>query len=183
MTQPLTCVNHPKVETRLRCARCNAPICASCARQTPTGYICPACQTGLRKRFENATAFDYLPALLVPSLGAFVGSLPVLLIGSFFWGILLIFYAPFIGNLIARITLRATRKHRSALLYRSAQIAFILGGSMLVLFYGGIFLIAIVQSPSLDTLAMLWPVLYHIVYLALAYPAFRAQLKGFVFRL
>lgn len=183
MTEPLTCVNHPKVETRLRCARCNAPICSSCARPTPTGYICPACQKGMQKRFENATWFDYIPAILVPAAGAFLGSLPVVLIGSIFWGVLLLFYAPFIGGLVARITLRATRRHRSAWLYRSAQTAFIVGAAIQVLRYGGIALFAILQAPEIEVIAWLWPVLFHAVYLALAYPAFRTQLKGIVFRI
>jgi hypothetical protein len=183
MTEPLTCVNHPKVETRLRCARCNAPICPSCARPTPTGYICPACQKGMQKRFENATWFDYIPAILVPGAGALLGSLPVIFIGSIFWGVLLLFYAPFVGSLVARITLRATRRHRSAWLHRSAQSAFIVGGAVQVLIYSSIALFAIIQAPQIETLAMLWPVFFQAVYLALAYSAFRAQLKGIVFRL
>lgn len=43
MNQTLHCVNHPAVETYLRCNRCGAPICPKCAVRMEVGYRCPAC--------------------------------------------------------------------------------------------------------------------------------------------
>ena len=37
------CAKHPKVVTRLRCGRCEAPICPKCTVYTPAGTRCRAC--------------------------------------------------------------------------------------------------------------------------------------------
>ena len=40
---PMYCANHPKVETYLRCGKCNKPICAKCRVSTPVGFRCYDC--------------------------------------------------------------------------------------------------------------------------------------------
>lgn len=37
------CTRHPKVITRLRCGRCETPICPKCSVSTPAGMRCPTC--------------------------------------------------------------------------------------------------------------------------------------------
>lgn len=37
------CAKHTKVVTRLRCGRCEAPICPKCIVYTPAGTRCRAC--------------------------------------------------------------------------------------------------------------------------------------------
>lgn len=37
------CARHTKVVTRLRCGRCEAPICPRCTVYTPAGTRCRAC--------------------------------------------------------------------------------------------------------------------------------------------
>lgn len=37
------CARHPGTPTRLRCSRCNSPICPRCAVRTPVGFRCPDC--------------------------------------------------------------------------------------------------------------------------------------------
>ena len=46
-----TCVNHPKVETRLTCSHCGDPICTRCMVTTAVGQKCPSCakQSGRAK--------------------------------------------------------------------------------------------------------------------------------------
>jgi hypothetical protein len=46
-----TCVNHPKVETRITCSNCADPICVRCMVTTAVGQKCPGCakQTGRAK--------------------------------------------------------------------------------------------------------------------------------------
>ena len=46
-----TCVNHPKVETRLTCSNCGDPICTRCMVTTAVGQKCPSCakQSGRAK--------------------------------------------------------------------------------------------------------------------------------------
>ncbi len=40
---PMYCANHPKVETYLRCGKCDKPICAKCRVSTPVGFRCYSC--------------------------------------------------------------------------------------------------------------------------------------------
>ncbi len=37
------CTYHPNVRTRLRCSKCDTPICPRCAVETPVGFRCPEC--------------------------------------------------------------------------------------------------------------------------------------------
>jgi hypothetical protein len=85
MDEPLYCVNHPRVETRLRCNKCGKPICSKCAVRTPVGYRCREC-VNLQQRafYSDFRAGDYLVAgavslplslaagWLIPRLGWFV---------------------------------------------------------------------------------------------------------------
>src|ERR671922_477678 len=60
-----TCVNHPKVETRLTCSTCGDPICPRCMVATAVGQKCPRCarQSGRAKGNPDA-------ALLARAFGA-----------------------------------------------------------------------------------------------------------------
>src|SRR5215211_1874605 len=60
-----TCVNHPKVETRLTCSSCGDPICPRCMVTTAVGQKCPRCarQSGRAKGNPDA-------ALLAKAFGA-----------------------------------------------------------------------------------------------------------------
>ena len=51
-----TCVNHPKVETRLTCSTCGDPICTRCMVTTAVGQKCPRCarQSGRAKGTPDA---------------------------------------------------------------------------------------------------------------------------------
>lgn len=41
--EAMFCYRHPKVETVLRCGRCERPICTKCAILGPAGPRCPEC--------------------------------------------------------------------------------------------------------------------------------------------
>jgi membrane associated rhomboid family serine protease len=43
------CYNHPKTATRLRCSRCDRPICGRCAIPASVGQHCPECVAEARK--------------------------------------------------------------------------------------------------------------------------------------
>ena len=60
-----TCVNHPKVETRLTCSNCGDPICTRCMVTTAVGQKCPRCakQSGRAKGNPE-------PQLLARAFGA-----------------------------------------------------------------------------------------------------------------
>lgn len=43
------CYNHPKTPTRLRCSRCDRPICGRCAIPASVGQHCPECVAEARR--------------------------------------------------------------------------------------------------------------------------------------
>ncbi len=108
MSEPLHCINHPNVETYLRCARCDAPICARCAVRTEVGYICPAC----RNRQQRVFYADFRP---VYYLVAAAVALPLGLIAGWVLpalGWFNLFLGPLVGAGIAEAARRAIRRRR-----------------------------------------------------------------------
>jgi hypothetical protein len=66
MSETPHCVNHPKVETYLRCNKCNQPICVKCAVQTPVGYRCRNCiNTQQQVFYADFNPVHYLVAAMV----------------------------------------------------------------------------------------------------------------------
>lgn len=125
----LTCANHPDRETRLRCNRCNKPICVSCAVQTPVGYRCRKCVRGQQQAFETAGNPDLGIAAVVAAAGAGVATPLLSFLG--FWGLL---FAPVAGVVIAEVVGAAVRRRRSRRLPWAAGV----GAGAGVLIYGGL---------------------------------------------
>ena len=61
----MRCAYHPKVETLLRCSKCEKPICSRCANLTPVGSRCRQC-AGLRR----LPTFDARPVDILRAVGA-----------------------------------------------------------------------------------------------------------------
>lgn len=122
--EPLTiyCANHPQTATGLRCNRCEKPICAKCAIQTPTGYRCKECVRGQQKVFETAVWIDYPLLFSVVAILAGLGAF-----GAEFTRFFTIFLAPAAGGIIAEAARFVTQRRRSRLLYRLAIAAAVVG--------------------------------------------------------
>jgi hypothetical protein len=121
-TATIYCANHTDVETSLRCNRCEKPICTKCAVLTPTGYRCKECVRSQQKTFDTAEWYDYIIAIPVAIILAFIGSRISSYIGFF-----TIFIAPIAGMIIAEAIRVVIRKRRSNKLFFAAAAAAAVG--------------------------------------------------------
>jgi hypothetical protein len=165
-TTPLYCYNHPKVETALRCNRCEKPICSKCAIKSPVGYRCPDCVKSQQKIFDTAEGQDYVLGFVVAGFLSLVGSFLISLIGmiGFFGFLLVAAAAPVAGVVIAESVRFVIRRHRSPLLFKVVLAAVILGALPV-----GLFQIFTFQ---------LFGILFQAIYLFISVPAAYYRLSG-----
>jgi len=103
----LYCINHPKVETLLRCSRCLQPICTKCAVQSPVGMRCPACAKRNRPVLYVVKPQHVAIAVAVALPLALIGGAVASQLGI--W--LAVFLSAPIGGIIAEGVLRTAKKH------------------------------------------------------------------------
>ncbi|MGB9777421.1 MAG: hypothetical protein ACPLYD_05230 [Anaerolineae bacterium] len=171
MSEPLRCINHPNVETYLRCARCGVPICPRCAVPIEVGYICPAC----RNRQQQVFYAEFRP---VYYLVAAAVALPLAFIAGWIIpasGWLAIFLGPLAGTGIAEAVRRAIRRRRGRYTWLVVAACILVGALpwMLALLLPS--LDAPIAAASLTGIA--WPLLWAIIYLAGAIGAAIARLR------
>ena len=152
------CYRHPDIETRLRCSRCENPICVKCAIKTPTGYRCPDCVRSQQKIFETATATDYVVAITLAGFLSLIGSFIASAVGFF-----TIFIAPVAGVIIAETVRWATRRRRSKLLFQLTTAAAAAGSlPLLVTRLAGVLLLTAMgdNTAFMFFLPIIWQGLY-----------------------
>lgn len=164
----LACYRHPERSTSLRCYNCARPICISCAKKTPVGYICPECQREAEDAFFNSKATDYVVAALV--------SLPISLIAGFllvnfsgvlgfFFYFLIFFISGAVGSFIGRITKRAIGGRRGRYLPGLVVAMMVIG----VVIPALPILLAVLTGNAGALLALLGPGIYLFVASGAAY--------------
>ncbi len=104
------CYRHPKVETLLRCQKCERPICTNCARSSPVGSRCPECAT-IRSSPLFQVGVDRLAAGSLAGLAAgfAIGYLLLFLSGV---GFFLIWGGLLGGGAIGEAVLRVIQRKR-----------------------------------------------------------------------
>ena len=140
----LTCYIHPKVETQLRCNRCDKPICIKCATHTPTGYRCPECIRSQQKIFVTTKWFDQVIAAVITALVAYLGSFFTFL---GFYSFLAAFGAGFAAVWLVKKAIRNRRSPTLIYVMSGAALAGSLLPSLFVVvrnylnygFFGGIY--------------------------------------------
>ncbi len=162
-TEPATlyCDNHPHVETTLRCNRCDKPICANCAVLTETGYRCTECVRSQQKTFDTATTIDYVLAISIAVILAYIGSILSSRIGFF-----TIFVAPIAGIVIAEAIRRVIRRRRSKRLFQATAAATAFGGILPVLSLLALTGLAIGLT---GIFYFIWPVVYTVIVTSTVY--------------
>jgi hypothetical protein len=134
------CSTHPKVETYLRCGRCDTPICPRCLIQTPVGARCRACA-----RLRRLPIYDVGPRLLLRGAAAglaaatFGGSIVFLAMGflPFLIGVLIV--GALFGYGVSEVVSLAANRRRGASLFWTTAVALVLGlglGSSVLLYIG-----------------------------------------------
>jgi hypothetical protein len=165
----LYCYFHPDRETSLRCKRCDKPICASCARLTPTGYLCKDCVRTHQKSFDTSEWYDYIfgfiTACILSAVAAFLVNL-VSSIGFIGW-FLAISAAPIAGTTIAEGVRFATRRHRSRSLFLTVASGVVFGALPVM----------IIQIMTMNVFG----IIFQVVYLVIAVPLVYTRLSGIQF--
>jgi hypothetical protein len=109
----MKCAYHPKVETNLRCGKCDKPICPKCMVETPVGARCRDC-AGLDKlpTFRVSTRYYLIAAGTALGMGLACGAVWGLiewLVPVFSLNLLL---APASGYAIGEVTSLSVNRKR-----------------------------------------------------------------------
>ncbi len=160
------CYAHPTRETTLRCKRCEKPMCASCARRTPTGYVCKDCVKAHQKSFDTAEWYDYALGFFTAAILSGVAAFLVTLIGGigFFGWFLIAAGAPVAGTAIAEAVRFVTQRHRSRPLFITVAVGVVIGALP----------VALLQVLSMN----LFGILFQVIYLVIAVPLIYSRLSG-----
>ena len=123
----LTCYIHPKVETQLRCNRCDKPICIKCATHTPTGYRCPECIRSQQKIFVTTKWFDQVIAAVITGVISYLGSIFTFRSFLGFYSFLIAFAAGYAAVWLVK---KAIQNRRSPTLKYVMSVSALIGGSI-----------------------------------------------------
>jgi hypothetical protein len=159
MAEPMYCVNHPRVETLLRCNRCGKPICPRCAVQTPVGYRCRECVSAQQQVFyAGFRPIHYVTAAAV--------ALPLSLLAGWLLpnlGWYTIILGPLAGGGIAEAAHWAIRRQRGPYTWLVVSGCIVLGALpwlliSLLLSVGSVLNVS--GSVAGGLIRLLWPIVY-----------------------
>ena len=164
-----TCYLHPTRETSLRCKRCERYICSSCARRTPTGYMCKDCVRAHQKSFDTAEPLDFISGFSTAGILSGIAAFLVTLIGGigFFGWFLILAGAPVAATTITEGIRYVTRRHRSRSLFITCA-AGVMAGALPVMIF---------QILTMN----IFGILFQVIYLIIAVPFVYARLSGIQF--
>ena len=153
------CSYHPNVETRLRCSKCDRPICPKCAVQTPVGFRCPDCVRSQQAIFYTATSLDYAIAAVVGLVASTMAGFIMGRVGIF----LALILGGVVGGAIAEVVRWAIRRRRGRWIRLVVSICIAVGGLL------SFILSVLLHSPT--------SLLSLIIYVALAVGATYVRLR------
>ena len=106
------CARHSKIETNLKCGKCDKPICPKCTVQTPVGMRCEDCARRTRLPVFQVSSIDYLKATGI-ALGLAIGiGVLWVIIGPYLQGFSYLI-AAFAGYAIGELVSLGVNRKRS----------------------------------------------------------------------
>lgn len=108
------CARHKNVETRLRCGRCEKPICPKCTVYGPTGARCRDCLSNRGLQMYQVAPSGFLLSFGAATVLGGLGAILLQALGGFWLWILL--YAPALGPLLGQLVVKITRGKRGPIL-------------------------------------------------------------------
>jgi len=116
------CSYHPDVETEMRCAECDKPICPREMVATPVGYKCPDCARPKRSQYTYVKPRQLVFAVAAGLAAGILGAVALALIrfGGIFLGILW-------GAAVAEAVRRASGGHRGPTVGIAAVVGIVVG--------------------------------------------------------
>jgi hypothetical protein len=160
---PMYCVNHPSVETLLRCNKCGQPICAKCRIRTPVGMRCKQCARMQRAPMYKVGVGHFLIAAVVGLPVSFIAGLIMQSLGWF--GLIL---GAAVGGLIAAIIYRVTHKRGQGIALLTCG-AIILGALLNVVLAPGFRLAALLDPRQFVNLVLRVNIFYLVTAVGAAY--------------
>jgi hypothetical protein len=145
-------------------------MCASCARRTPTGYVCKDCVRAHQKSFDTSEWYDFVFGFLVAGFLSGVAAFLITLVSSigFIGWFLAISAAPIAGTIIAESVRFVTQRRRSRSLFLTVAAGVVLGALPVM----------IVQILSMN----IFGIVFQVVYLVIAVPLVYTRLSGIQLR-
>ncbi len=159
------CARHRKTKTRLRCGRCETPVCPRCTVYGPTGARCRDCASNRGSHMYQIAPPQYAAAIATAlALGFALGAVAAVA------GLFALFYAPVAGTLMAKAVSFSTKNKRGTTLAVIAAAGLIIGAIPFGL--GGLLsLLSVASSPAATPLMFPWRPILMLIYLALAVPS------------
>lgn len=130
------CARHKKVKVRLRCGRCEKPICPKCTIMAPTGARCRDCASNRHSHMYQLSPLHYLMSFGAAIVMGAIGAVLLDALGGFSLWILL--YAPALGPLLGRAVVTITRGKRGPKVATVVSVGLVVGTAVAALLTGGI---------------------------------------------
>ena len=131
------CARHHATPTRLRCGRCEKPICPKCTVMGPVGARCRECASNRSSHMYQVGPLQFALAFGAGAVMGGLGSVLIDALGFFaLWGLL---YAPAVGPLLGGVVSKLTRGKRGPVLAGVSGAGIAVGALGTGLFTGAIF--------------------------------------------
>ncbi|MDP1808427.1 MAG: hypothetical protein Q8L35_02695 [Actinomycetota bacterium] len=127
----MKCESHPDVETNIRCANCDRPICPKCMVYTPVGVKCPDCARQIGRAVAGPRPIYYVRAAGAGLVAGPIGGVLLGVVGRMipFGGLLLALgLGMAMGEVISRAARRNTGPGLQAIAGGAAALAFLTAG-------------------------------------------------------